>query len=332
MIEGNSWCSALTLSQSRWSCLVCWYRPTHGAALIVGETHSSNEGCNLTQPDGFLHPSNVAGSLLPLTVYYNLPTPPITPPTTVQLPSEVTPTPAEIRLPRALDMQSHWTTIQTRAAIGAICGDPSNIKCSKCGRRFTSHRRLRVHVPQHFTNTFCLCGEYSYTRDYVLKHQRLARCHMGKIFEVDSTSFAEFRDLILPYVKDMHKRDRLLQGFPATRPTSEDEENIHHTRSDPPHTQPLPVVLPNMGTAANLNAFIPPAPPSSEASGPVYRRRRRRSTGSCDPPSVPDTGVAHRLIILEGRLASLSGSLEQCMAEVTRLRHYLGNQESHSQH
>jgi len=46
-------------------------------------------------------------------------------------------------------------------------------------RKVPSRWQLRVRIPQHFVNVFCPCREFSYWRDYVLKHQHIASCHKG---------------------------------------------------------------------------------------------------------------------------------------------------------
>jgi len=94
-------------------------------------------------------------------------------------------------------------------------------------------------VPQHYTNVFCPCGEFSFQRDYVLRHQRIARCHTGQVSVVDEASFPEFQDLILPHICDPHKRATLAQGFPACRPTQETSDEEAIPTAQPSITQPL---------------------------------------------------------------------------------------------
>jgi len=142
---------------------------------------------------------------------------------------------SKLALPRVLTDRQYWVTQETKAKIHDTCGQPGNLKCCQCGKRFTTARRLRVHAPQHYTNVFCPCGEYSFRRDYISRHQRIARCHTGRIFVVDADTFPEFRDLILPHVGNPRKRAVLAQRFPACRPVREDSdgEDAPCTRTKP---------------------------------------------------------------------------------------------------
>jgi len=90
--------------------------------------------------------------------------------------------------------------------------------CRLCQQHFSSHRRLRVHIPQHFLTTFCPCGEYSYHRDYILRHQRIMKCHTGHLFDVDRHNFITFLSIIKPFIMDPAHYDRLKQEFPSPRP------------------------------------------------------------------------------------------------------------------
>jgi len=65
--------------------------------------------------------------------------------------------------------------------------------------------------------TFCSCGEFSYTRYYVLRHQRTTKCYLGHLFEVDASMFGEFFQLIYPLVQDNGKLLQLVKGFPSSR-------------------------------------------------------------------------------------------------------------------
>lgn len=78
--------------------------------------------------------------------------------------------------------------------------------------------RLRVHLPQHFITTFCSCGEFSYHRDYILRHQRTMNCYQSHLYDVDEASYPRFFRLIRPLVSDPVRLERLSLGFPAPRP------------------------------------------------------------------------------------------------------------------
>jgi len=83
----------------------------------------------------------------------------------------------------------------------------------------------------------------------VRRHQRISRCHTGYTVAVDEVTFPEFRDLMMPHVADLRRRAVLAQGFPACRPTQEQEGEPVET-SQPTATQPLRVVLARVGSDA----------------------------------------------------------------------------------
>jgi len=206
----------------------------------------------------------------------------------------------ELSLPLALTAQQFWITEETRQKIEEACAGLGNLKCRHCSRKFSSTRRLKVHAPQHYINVFCPCGEFSYQRDYVLRHQRISRCHTGRIFSVDEASYPEFRNLILPHVGDPRKRASLALGFPACRPLLENSEDVH-TADRPVVTQPLRVML------ARIDNKEPTT--SSQASRPMAAKKRR-TQGTGQPLHCPASTV------------SQSG---HCLheAEVYRLRRHL---------
>jgi len=125
--------------------------------------------------------------------------------------------PTNATLPEILLTQSSWVTKDTETLIQQFRGDDTCTTCRLCQQHFTTHRRLRVHVPQHYTTTFCLCGEYSYYRDYILRHQRTMECHTGHLYDVDKHSFTTFLNLIKPFISDPARYERLNQEFPAPR-------------------------------------------------------------------------------------------------------------------
>jgi len=79
-------------------------------------------------------------------------------------------------LPTILLKKSNWVTDEMETLIKDNRGDDNCTTCRLCQQQFTTHRRLPVHVPQHYITTFCPCGEFSYHRDYVLRHQRTMAC------------------------------------------------------------------------------------------------------------------------------------------------------------
>lgn len=309
-------------------------RPTCGASRVVGEPTSSTEEWTLAQlslsPNSEIADSPTTPPPVQIKIEYEaqiILDPPATPVTRTQSHLVKADQSQKLGLPQVLYARPHWTTAHTRQLIAEICGGPENVSCSQCGMTLSSHRRLWVHVPQHFTITYCPCGEYSYQRDYVLKHQRIDRCHTGRIFEVDSQTFPEFRDLILPHVREARKRSLLQRGFPSCRPALEDK-NIQHPGVDIPHTQPLRVVI---SKVEDISAHKKPLLPVAETSAAPATRRRRREARSHGPLLNAGTGVLQQIQAVEEQLIDLTRELQQCMVEVTRLRRYLSPLEQGAQ-
>jgi len=112
--------------------------------------------------------------------------------------------PTSATLPEVLINHSSWITRDTETLIQRYRGDDDCTTCRLCQQHFTTPRRLRVHIAQHFITTFCPCGEYSYHRDYILRHQRTMECHPGHLYDVDELSFPTFLGLIKPFISDPH--------------------------------------------------------------------------------------------------------------------------------
>jgi len=135
-------------------------------------------------------------------------------------------------LPRIFSTRSHWTSSKTRILIAEACGGPNNTECPSCGRNFTSHRRLRIHVQQHYVNSFCPCGEFSFQCDYVLKHQRIARCHTGRIFDVDLDNYPSFGISLCPILATPRGESYCLKGsLPADPPAKLNCQETHQVVS-----------------------------------------------------------------------------------------------------
>jgi len=97
--------------------------------------------------------------------------------------------PQTTALPTILLKKSNWVMDETETLIRDNRGDDDCTTCRLCQQQFTIHRRLQVHVPQHFVTTFCPCGEFSYHRDYILRHQRTMGCYTGNLYDVDEHLF-----------------------------------------------------------------------------------------------------------------------------------------------
>jgi len=120
-------------------------------------------------------------------------------------------------LPNILRDQTCWITTETETLIAYHRGDEDSTTCRLCQQHFTTPRRLRVHLPQHFITTFCPCGEYGYHRDYILRHQQTMDCYTGHLYNIDKASYSTFLALIQPLIPDPTRYERLAQGFPAPR-------------------------------------------------------------------------------------------------------------------
>jgi len=131
-------------------------------------------------------------------------------------------------LPDVLLERHSWVAPETEESIRDHRGDDSCTTCRLCQQHSSTNRRLRVHIPQHFLTTFCPCGEYSYHRDYILRHQCTMECHSGHLFDVDRHYFPTFLNLIKPFISDLSRYERLKQEFPSPRPIT------HGPYSKPP--------------------------------------------------------------------------------------------------
>jgi len=189
--------------------------------------------------------------------------------------------PASATLPEILLNQSSWVTSETEALIQRHRGDEDCTTCRLCQQHFTTPQRLRVHVPQHFITTFCPCGEYSYHRSYILRHQRTMDCHSGHLYDVDETSFPTFLGLIKPFISYPVCYERLSQGFPAPRaithgPVPKLPEYKKYV-SHPAHTVPRPRTLPRV-VLQRVNV-----PPRKHSLSPVSSSLQKRRWLSSSP-------------------------------------------------
>jgi len=63
-------------------------------------------------------------------------------------------------LPDILLKRHRWVTRETEDQIQTHRGSDDCTTCRLCQQHFSTHRRLRVHIPQHFITTLCPCGEF----------------------------------------------------------------------------------------------------------------------------------------------------------------------------
>jgi len=179
-------------------------------------------------------------------------------------------------LPTILLTQTRWVTKDTETQIAYHRGDKDGTACHLCQQHFTTPRRLRVHLPQHFITTFCPCGEYSYHRDYIIRHQRKMGCYTGHLYDVDEASYPKFLKLIRPLITDPVHYERLSQGFSAPRPIT------HGPVPKPPRyriprTSLLPESIPHPRTLPRVilqRIDTQPCKPSLSSLSSTDRKRR----------------------------------------------------------
>jgi len=188
--------------------------------------------------------------------------------------------PHTTELPTILYRKSNWVTDETEALIRNHRGDDNGTTCRLCQQRFTTHRRLRVHIPQHYITTVCPCGEFSYHRDYVLRYQRTMACYTGYLYDVDEHLFPTFLSIIRPCITDHSRYARLLQGFPSLReitqglcPAHRGPKKASKVPSSPlAQTVPRPTTLPRVV----LQRIEVPHEQNSLSSSPLRPSRKRR--------------------------------------------------------
>jgi len=229
-----------------------------------------------------------------------------------------------LALPQALLRWTTWSTRRTCTFIQALIGTDDNRRCDECKQTFSTMKRLKIHIPQHFTVTFCPCGVHHFYRDAILRHQRTQNCYTEHLYEVDADSYIEFRDLILPHVTDPDHRQTLLDQFPETRPTVEsdsdaDPQPLETTTTTPAleiTIQPLRIIVSRTGRTIGGDS----QPPTTTISYlPSRRQKKRKSTSDLTDENIsPDqfllTDVKKlqrrmNLLCKEQKLASLEEQL-----------------------
>ena len=242
--------------------------------------------------------------------------------------------PRTTELPAVLYKKSSWVTDETEDLIQAHRGDDTCTTCRLCQQRFTTHRRLWVHIPQHYITTFCPCGEFSYHRDYVLRHQRTMACFTGYLYDVDEHLFPTFLNLIKPCVTDPTRYARLLQGFPPPREITQgpcpaprgSKKSSKPSSSTLIQTVPRPTTLPRV---VLQRTEVPPAPQNSPSSSPLRPSRKRR-WHSPSPTKRHSMGarnlreVESRMNELEKEIHTLTPRIAAASTELQALRKSVG--------
>jgi len=231
-----------------------------------------------------------------------------------------------LALPQALLNRTNWTTRRTRTLIQALIGTDDNRRCDECRRTFSTMKRLKIHIPQHFTVTFCFCGVHHFYRDAILRHQRTQNCYTGHLYEVDADSYTEFRNLTLPHVTDPASRQTLLDQFPATRPTVESDsdtdpqptETTTTASTSDITTQPLRVVVTRTGRTITGDSQPPTTTISYVPSRP--RKKRKDVSKTMKENTSPDKSLLVDFKKLQKRMARLCKEQKKATTEMTKLR------------
>jgi len=229
-----------------------------------------------------------------------------------------------LALPQALLNRTNWTTRRTRMLIQALIGTDDNRRCDECRRTFSTMKCLKIHVPQHFTVTFCPCGVHHFYRDAILRHQWTQACYTGHLYEVDADSFTEFRDLILPHVTDVDRRQTLLDRFPATRPTvesdSDAEPQLTETTTAHPDvtTQPFRVVVTRAGRSIIGDTQTPTTTISYVPSGP--KRKKKNNSVAIKENANPDRSLLADFRKMQKRMTRLCKEHKKVTTEMSKLR------------
>jgi len=220
-----------------------------------------------------------------------------------------------LELPQALLRRTTWTTRRTRTLIQAIIGTDDNQRCGECRQTFSTMKRLRIHVLQHFTVTFCPCGTHHFYRDVILRH----------LYEVDADSYSEFRDLILPHVTSTDRRQALLTNFPLTRPTVESDSDTDpqttETTTIPTNeitTRPLRILVYRPGRTVEGNSR-----PQTATTSPIpstHRKKRRSVQDSTDSVNTLDQSILTDVQKLQRRMARLCKEQKRAAAELNKLQ------------
>ena len=227
-----------------------------------------------------------------------------------------------LALPQALLKRTNWTTRRTRMLIQTLIGTDDNLRCGECRRTFSTQKRLKVHIPQHFTVTFCPCGVHHFYRDAILRHQRTQTCYTRHLYEVDADSYTEFRDFILPHVTDPDRRQTLLDKFPATRPTVESDSDAEPLTTETPTqpdvtTQPLRVVVTRTGRTITEDDKTPTTTISYLLSRP---KRKRKDPNVTQESAHPDQTILTDLRKMQKRMNRLCKEQKKLAIDMTKLR------------
>jgi len=232
-------------------------------------------------------------------------------------------------LPTILLKKSNWVTDDTETLIRNNRGDDNCTTCRLCQQQFTTHRRLRVHVPQHFITTFCPCGEFSYHRDYVLRHQRTMACYTGHLYDVDEHLFPTLLNIIKPCISDSSSYTWLLQGFLSPRDITQGpcpaprgyKKNLKPRPSPLAKTVPRPKTMPRV---VLQRIEIPQEQLSPSSSSPRPSRKRRWHSPS--PTSRHSLGARNfrkvevRMCELEKEIHTLTPRITAAASELQALR------------
>jgi len=231
-------------------------------------------------------------------------------------------------LPDILLQRHSWVTQETEEQIQTHCGSDDCTTCRLCQQYFSTHCRLRVHVPQHFITTLCSCGEFSYHRDYILRHQHTMGCHVGHLHDVDGHNFPTFLNLIKPFITDLPRLERLKQGFPSPRlityrlcPRPPKYKKPARPPSSPPaQTIPRPTTLPRV-VLHRIEVPRKRRSPSPVSSQPSNKRRWHSSSPNQHSTAARNLKeVELRIHDLENEMKRLTPRVAAAASELKALR------------
>jgi len=173
--------------------------------------------------------------------------------------------------------------------------------------------------------TFCSCGVHHLYRDAILQHQRTQNCYTGHLYEVDADSYTELRNLILPHITDLDRRQTLLDRFPATRPTVESDSDVDPqptetttTATPDVTTQPLRVVVTRTGRTITGDSQPPTTTISYVPSQP--KKKRKDASTAAKENTSPNKSLLADFRKLQKRMARLCKDQKKATTEMNQLR------------
>jgi len=141
----------------------------------------------------------------------------------------------------------------------------------------------------------------------------MGRCHTGRTFVVNETTFPQFLDLILPHVENPRKRAALALEFSACRPLwEEDPEPV--TVFQPAATQLLWVALVRVGVEPrSATTDLDPLPAAAD-------KKKKKKQQPWLPQPSPDSAAKLTHCPLEDEVCRLCHQMRRYKEEMSALR------------